>query len=1566
MNLKRIIAFMLVLALSMGTVFSYAQGGSYARLSTISADFDLIVDVLEWGSATTAVIIDMGVNVRADAIAKDTFAVSAVTKNPVNNNIVYDGGRTITKAYVSATSEIGTAALSGRYIVLELKYGYNATNAEVNGCAAIIYQSRNFWLNQEYTVTQSKAIDGIYAPVSYSYHKTVRPIYDDFLLVNNPVEGYTGQTYRVYIPEADGPLPLVVWNHGSGEGYSANGGGNEGAQLFANMGGIGWVKNAPEDSIVLVPQRSLNGYSRAGVIAYINYLVEQGVADASRLYVSGCSAGGQETHSYLREFPDVWAAAVPVCPASGGSLTAAQLEPIKDIPIWYIHSEEDRTVAPSHSLTPYSRLLELGAKEVKRTSFANVFGTEIPNADYENTKYPDGHWSWVIALNNVYVEAEKSAVMDWMFAHKKASLIPDGASFIQINDYGADGSVTYMYTPSVLNDPVPMMTPVIFIYPDQAPANSIKAQQLLSKLGLIDLAERERGVILLATPTGGGWSNDDITVYNALLKGIWFNNNTDTSIKKLTYFNLIYAMGEGSGATFINNKLSQNANRIAGVATFGGDGSVMPASGVPLPAYIAGGSDNAIGYFKAVNNTDQSGTVSGRTVYYNAVNDRQRVMVNPDALTSFDKEAIRQAWDSMLRYTTRAALATRIYDDADSPEVFTLLPRPNVEALGLTMRVNNEKESTRWYEWIPNEALEPGTAEKFPLVLVLHGGGDHDVYEAESNGWVALAGRERFIVASPKTTSKANNLALLKAVIAKYPIDESRIYVTGFSAGSSAINSTLNDKDTIELFAAMAPFSWSRAYEYNKKETKIPAMYHTMDNDINTTGTVEGQGDKRFLTVANNYTTLTNLLGMHNIALPAGAFTSTNTFFRFDTYPNGLDTLTTTYGITGKTTNFYDADGINMVRLSYWEGMDHAHFYPNAEIAWDFLSRFSRDISSKEIIYDDEGNIRATQTMVVEGYDWGPGVSKIILTLDKAIDGSSIDASKFIVNTTKGTSAPAAREVTGAYLCDENGNRIDSASGTMIALELRVGILLTVSNPYQSSLWANPYNNEITSTGLTSNGAAVAIAIDPVPTGKIMPEVDRFDLSGIKTVGDVTIGYAAYSPATDSVKHPLVIWLHGGGEGVRGRNVGLDLPILANNVSNFVRDEFQTAMGGAYVLVPQCPTTWMDAYKQTAESGKEGDTRFTECLLALIKEYVKNNPGIDESRIYVGGCSNGGFMTVKLLLADPDYFAAAYPVCSPYNNLHLTDAQLESIKNVPIRFVQDLADPTVDARYAINITNRLNGMGAADSRISLFHPMEDSMGNTAATSGGAYSEHFAWVLWHSNSAFKALTIPAGTVYQFPVTVNSNNVKITAGEEFTLSVDNDKSDFWAWLSAQKKTDVSATLTSPISKIVAGYAANIPAMLTFTGEPAELAISLSDPNGVLIATALAPQSGTYMFSITAAQAVAGTYTIRAMNGAAAVAETTVECAAQPTDLWHPVVTVSGGNTIVVFASNVTFNEAKKAVSFGGAAIPGGNVTAAGNAVTIERAAEKNQQIVISGIRYADLFPSYSFTFTINYAG
>ena len=60
------------------------------------------------------------------------------------------------------------------------------------------------------------------------------------------------------------------------------------------------------------------------------------------------------------------------------------------------------------------------------------------------------------------------------------------------------------------------------------------------------------------------------------------------------------------------------------------------------------------------------------------------------------------------------------------------------------------------------------------------------------------------------------------------------------------------------------------------------------------------------------------------------------------------------------------------------------------------------------------------------------------------------------------------------------------------------------------------------------------------------------------------------------------------------------------------------------------------------------DSRYSGIFMDLIKKYLEVNIDVDLNRIYIGGCSNGGFMSMNMIIKHPDFFAAFYHICEIY------------------------------------------------------------------------------------------------------------------------------------------------------------------------------------------------------------------------------------------------------------------------------------------------------------------------------
>jgi predicted peptidase len=185
------------------------------------------------------------------------------------------------------------------------------------------------------------------------------------------------------------------------------------------------------------------------------------------------------------------------------------------------------------------------------------------------------------------------------------------------------------------------------------------------------------------------------------------------------------------------------------------------------------------------------------------------------------------------------------------------------------------------------------------------------------------------------------------------------------------------------------------------------------------------------------------------------------------------------------------------------------------------------------------------------------------------------------------------------------------------------------------------------------------------------PEVDAFSYhisrSGMK--------YRLYSPhhRTGRRGQPLIVWLHGGGEGASLPDNYYDneTTLRANRGAlGFATPEAQRIFSGAYVVAPQSTSYWI-----------EDGPRFAPLILEIIRE-VAGRHHIDRDRIYVVGASNGGYMSLEMTTIYRHLFAASVPICGVVQSLQeggprlITDAELRRI-STPTWLVASRDDTTV-------------------------------------------------------------------------------------------------------------------------------------------------------------------------------------------------------------------------------------------------------------------------------------------------
>jgi len=197
--------------------------------------------------------------------------------------------------------------------------------------------------------------------------------------------------------------PLVIFLHGSGE----RGDDNEaqlkwGVQNFATQKIMKSYK-----PIVIAPQCPNNstwanfsnenmalGKTPTEPMKLLRELLEETIEnmpiDTSRIYITGLSMGGFGTFDAISRYPDLFAAAVPVC--GGGDVSKASS--FASLPIWIFHGAQDTVVDSSLSRNMVKALTEAGG-----------------HPGY--TQYPEtGHFSWIAAYSD-------EMMMEWLFSQSK-------------------------------------------------------------------------------------------------------------------------------------------------------------------------------------------------------------------------------------------------------------------------------------------------------------------------------------------------------------------------------------------------------------------------------------------------------------------------------------------------------------------------------------------------------------------------------------------------------------------------------------------------------------------------------------------------------------------------------------------------------------------------------------------------------------------------------------------------------------------------------------------------------------------------------------------------------------------------------------------------------------------------------------------------------------------------------------------------------------------------------------------------------------------------------------------
>ncbi len=204
-------------------------------------------------------------------------------------------------------------------------------------------------------------------------------------------KGQTLPYRKAVIPGGDDKASLVIYLHGG----SSKGDDNQTQMQEPGITAIStWLAQNHRKAIMLVPQcpkdQAWVGNMQDRVLRLLQSYIDQGIADASRVYILGGSMGGTGTWNMLSNHPGFFAAAMPVA----GNPSGLDAQAVSQTPIQTVMGTDDRIMSISDV---ESFLIEMKAYDPE-------FMIDIANG-----------WTHENVCSNSYTDIR----LRWVFMHAK-------------------------------------------------------------------------------------------------------------------------------------------------------------------------------------------------------------------------------------------------------------------------------------------------------------------------------------------------------------------------------------------------------------------------------------------------------------------------------------------------------------------------------------------------------------------------------------------------------------------------------------------------------------------------------------------------------------------------------------------------------------------------------------------------------------------------------------------------------------------------------------------------------------------------------------------------------------------------------------------------------------------------------------------------------------------------------------------------------------------------------------------------------------------------------------------
>lgn len=264
--------------------------------------------------------------------------------------------------------------------------------------------------------------------------------------------------YLEYLPQGyknnSNTYPVVISLHGIGEkGTNSTDPATlkSSVQRVANVGLAKNVKYGTQYPFILISPQLKSSYGTwpaAYVMDVINYVKKTLRINPKRIYITGLSLGGYGTWTTLGAYPEVFAAALPIC-AGGSALSKACGIAAADVPVWGFHGNKDAVVSYTVTTKMINAINACTPKPsplAKTTLFVGM-GHGIWDKVYKET----GALNWLLSFTNGSATSSPDPVTNVLpvvsAGADKSLVLPTNSIYIQGTASDNDGSIaSYQWT----------------------------------------------------------------------------------------------------------------------------------------------------------------------------------------------------------------------------------------------------------------------------------------------------------------------------------------------------------------------------------------------------------------------------------------------------------------------------------------------------------------------------------------------------------------------------------------------------------------------------------------------------------------------------------------------------------------------------------------------------------------------------------------------------------------------------------------------------------------------------------------------------------------------------------------------------------------------------------------------------------------------------------------------------------------------------------------------------------------------------------------------------------------